>query len=245
MEIISLKIQAVFDDGNGRLIPQELPCMLIPACSHCLRPGACICHQCGLPLCDSCATTDHICQNFAVKTPSLENTPRTIIEECESGDSGSTKELVVTTIPSIYEQIEASDYVPLEDDTILAKAMTTLGDILIQDEFVSRYFGTCMVDFKLLCQTSCCDYREGMVILNVDQQRAILLPRHWYYEPQYIGCYEAIEWYKKAKSAIGLIVKSHQEKVVCEIFEILQDDDEDFDVQAKIEYLMSVVSDWS
>ena len=180
-----------------------------------------------------------------MKTPS-ENTPRTVIEECESGDSGSTKDFVVTIVPSLYEQMQNSDYVPLEDETIFAKCKTDLGDCVIQDEFVDRFFGTCMVDFKFLCQTTSRDYPDGMVVFNVDRERATLFAYDFYYEPQYVGCHEALEWYKRSEgNAIGLVVsKAYQDKkVMCELFEILKDD-EDFDPMPKIDYLLSSFRVW-
>ena len=239
MEIVSLKMTAICDDGSGRLFPSDLPCMLVPPCSNCFAPAVDgNCETCRLSYCPSCT---HTCENWNLKTPS-ENTPRTIVSECQSGDSGSTKELVVTILPSFYEQLKGNDYVPLEDETILAKANIPLGEVLIQDEFVERYFGTCLIDFKLLCRSACCDYPEGMVILNVDHERALVLACNCCYEPQYVGWYEAIKWFKKAKgAAIGLVVsKGHQDKVACELFEVLEED-EDFDPASKSEHLLSLV----
>ena len=245
MEVVSLKMSAVFDDGNGRLFPGEMPFMMVPACLNCFAPAMdCKCEHCGLPYCSSCVASSHTCQGCTVKTPS-ENTPRTIIEECESGDSGSTKELVVTILQSLYEQIKINDYVALDDDNLLAKSDIPLGECLIQDEFVDRFFGTCVDDFKRLCQNACCDYPEGMMILNVDRERALILSCNFYYEPQYVGCYEAIEWFKKSGGgAIGLIVKkAQQDKVICEIFEVLQEA-EDFDSTSKSDHLLSIVRSW-
>ena len=244
MEIVSMKFSAVLTDESGRLFPSDLPCMLVPACLSCFAPALHgNCEHCVLPFCSSCMVS-HTCESCNTKTPS-ENTPRTIIDECESGDSGSTKELVVTILQSLYEQIRINDYVALDDDNILAKSYIPLGECLVQDEFVDRFFGTCVNDFKRLCQNACCEYPEGMMILNVDRERALILSCNFYYDPQYVGCYEAIEWFKKSGGgAIGLIVKKTQlDKVICEIFEVLQED-EDFNPTSKSDHLLSIVSSW-
>ena len=143
MEIVSLKMSAVFDDGYGRLFPSELPCtmvpMMIPACPTCLAPALDEkCEHCGLQYCSLCMTS-HTCQ-YNVKTP--ENTPRTIIESCENGDSGSTEELKVTILPGLYEKLRGEEDRIAIDIGILAKIEVALGEICIQDEVVGRYFGT-------------------------------------------------------------------------------------------------------
>lgn len=133
MELLSIKVDGVFDDGNGRLFPA--PLMLIPACVQCMRRCTCYCDSCGLPLCESCLP----CSN-CVKTP--EDTPRTIIETYESGETGSTNDLIVTIIPSPYETLqEEVKRVTLEWGT-LVKTSVPLGECFIEDEITGRYFGT-------------------------------------------------------------------------------------------------------
>jgi len=75
-----------------------------------------------------------------VKTP--ENTPRTIIESCENGDSGSTEELKVTILPGLYEKLRGEEDRIALDDGVLVKIGFALGESYIQDEVVGRYFGT-------------------------------------------------------------------------------------------------------
>ena len=135
--LVSVKISAVFDDGNGRLIPSDLPCMLVPACTICTAPTMeANCETCGLPYCSRCLP----CSN-CVKTPS--ETPRTIVESCSiSGDSGSTEELVVTILPNVYERLRTTNEDLTLEDGVLVRCTLSLGECKIEDEVVSRLFGT-------------------------------------------------------------------------------------------------------
>ena len=144
----------------------------------------------------------------------------------------------------MYEQLRTSGYVPLEDESIFAKCSVGLGDVLIQDEFVKRYWGTALADYQFLCQTICGDFPDGMVILNTDSERALVLSPSVYYEPQYFGFNDAMHYFRSG-GAIGLVVssqKSRRDRINCEIFEVLED--EDFDAASTIEYLVSAVRKW-
>jgi hypothetical protein len=142
MELLSdsVKISGVFDDGTGRLFPYELPCMLVPACAVCAAPACVYCEICGSPVCGSC-----------MPCTCLKNAPRTIIESCENGDSGSTQELTLTIMPSLYEQVRGEeDRIPLEDG-ILVKTYVALGECYIEDEVISRYFATSLDSLSEIC----------------------------------------------------------------------------------------------
>jgi len=239
--LVSLKFSAVFDDGTGRLFPAELPCMLVPACVKCLAMEG-VCAKCATFYCHACST----CQNCCLKTPS-ENTPRAIIESCELGDSGSTKELVVNILPNLYEQLRETtdEYVALEDDSFIVKMPIPLGDCFIEDEVVGRYFGTSVIDFKRLCQNASPDYPNGMVVVNLDRERTLVCSYNTFYEPHIVELYDALEWLKKVAGTIGLIVKKGQNgKVNCEIFELLVEDEEDNELSDKSDYLLDLVRSW-
>ena len=233
MDVVSLKISGVFDDGTGRLIPAEMPCILIPGCLQCGTPTMdSKCETCGLPYCPLCLP----CPN-CVETPE-ENTSRTFIESCEVGDSGSTEELVVKILPSLYEKLREDDYVVIEDGFI-AKTHIPLGECFIDDEIVGRYFGTSIDDFKRLSRNASWEYPNGMVLINLDRERALVFPYNTSYEPQIIGLSHALEWLKEADGTFGLIVKKGQNgKVYCEFFKVITEDE---DVDLTFDKLLAFV----
>ena len=99
------------------------------------------------------------------------DTPRPFVESITTGGSGSTEELVVTTLPSLFEQLRDScvESITLPRLGYLVRCELPLGDCEIDDEIGMRKFGSSRADFTRLSER-----RVGLTCgIGLDQPRQV------------------------------------------------------------------------
>lgn len=84
-----------------------------------------------------------------------------------------------------------------------------------------------------------------MVLLSLDRKRALIFTSDTCYEPQGIALNYALDWLQKTRGTFGLIAKAKNNKVYCELFAVLfEDEPGDADIKNRSERLLETVSSW-
>ena len=89
------------------------------------------------------------------------------------------------------------------------------------------------------------DYPVGMLLLNLDRERALIFPSHTFYEPQGISLTYGLKWLQETRGSFGMTLKAKDDKAECELFNVLYDDEpQDADLESRCEQLLEIVRSW-
>ena len=185
-------------------------------------------------------------------TPSVTDedgdTPRTFVESITTGGSGSTEELVVTTLPSLFEQLRDScvESITLPHRGYLVRRELPLGECEIEDEIGMRKFGTSLADSTRLCRIAAWDYPTGLVLINLDKCRTLVFSQENNFEPQYAGLSQALDWMQRTPGTFGLTAQAKAGTVLCALFAVLfHEEHGDAHLSSRAEALLRLVQEWA
>jgi hypothetical protein len=179
----------------------------------------------------------------------FDDTPRTIVESLSTADTGSSvpEELIVTTLPSLYERLreEKVDTIRVPNGLLMRHAVK-LGEQIIEDEVGNRKFGTSVDDFKRLARNVAWDYHAGLVLVNLERSRTLLFPAESFFEPQVATLTEALTWLSTTPGSFGLVVQHKAGWVECELFAVVRFEEHgDYHLRRRAERLLQEVRSWS
>ena len=177
------------------------------------------------------------------------DTPRTVVESITTGGSGSTEELVVTTLPRLFEQLRDScvESITLPHRGYLVRCELPLGECEIEDEIGVRKFGTSLADFTRLCRNAAWDYPAGLVLMNLDKCRTLMFSHETnFFEPQFVGLPQALDWMQRTPGAFGLTAQAKAGKVQCSLFAVLfHEEHGDAHLSSRADALLRLVTEWA
>lgn len=170
-----------------------------------------------------------------------------MVESIATGGSGSTDELIVTTLPTLYDQLrdsrETSITLPFG---FLVRRELPLGEFDIEDEIGTRGFGTSSADFTRLCRNASWDYPAGLVLLNLDRSRCLIFPAGTCFEPQVAGVPQALTWMQSTPGTFGLTVQAKTGGMAeCELFAVLfYEEHGNAHLSSRADRLLRLVRSW-